>query len=252
MITKTLLLIGALISIYWINIGFQDKKYPILHRTMKTIELDGTTIYAGRFDTIPAKSKYNKLGLPKDRNWLSRSEWKGEHLTGKQKKLFKMWKAEHIKNFIEYMALAVQEERMNYPDIVPSVVIAQSILESNFGKSRLSVMGNNLFGHKYHGDNGDFLVMADDDPDDKFTIYRSKWYSLRGHSKLLYKKYRKRIKGNPTADKWINALCSGQNSKESQRAVNNGQYVYATSCYKSCYQCKIKNIIKKYNLNKYD
>ena len=251
MITKILLLTGALISIYWINIGFQDKKYPVLHRTMKTIELDGTAIYAGRFDTIPAKSKYNKLGLPKNRNWLSRAEWKGDHLTGKQKKLFKMWKAEHIKNFIEYMALAVQEERMNYPDIVPSVVIAQSILESAYGKSRLSVMGNNLFGHKTQSDKN-FLNIHDDDIDDRFQIYRSKWYSLRAHSKLLMKKYRKRIQGKPTADKWIYALCSGENSKESQRAVNNGQYVYATSCYKSCYQCKITNIIKKYNLTKYD
>ena len=197
MITKILLLTGALISIYWINIGFQHKKYPLLHRTMKTIELDGTAIYAGRFDTIPAKSKYNKLGLPKDRNWLTRAEWRGDHLTGKQKKLFKMWKSEHIKSFIEYMALAVQEEKMNYPDIVPSVVIAMSILESNFGKSRLSVMGNNLFGHKTQSDKN-FLIIHDDHPDDRFQIYRSKWYSLRAHSKLLMKKYRKRIKGNLT------------------------------------------------------
>lgn len=272
--TKAIILTGSLILTYWISIGF-TKEYPVIKEQINipadTLDIftDTIEIYAGRFDTVPESApksatlkmsetdksfnkKYSKIGLPKDREWLTSDEWKGRHLSGKQLKNFKLWRKEHIKNFIEYIALAAQEERATYPDILPSIVISQSILESAYGKSRLSVEGNNLFGMKYRGSDGNFLVMHDDDPDDRFTIYKSKWYSLRAHSKLLMKKYRNRFKGAPTVDKWVYALCSGSNNEESKKAVDNGEYVYASSCYKHCYQCMLKNIIKKYNLEKYD
>jgi flagellum-specific peptidoglycan hydrolase FlgJ len=249
---KTIIIILSIVSAYWYNIGFKEKNYPIVpvQIQLDTIKYKPVEVYAGRRDTAP-KTKYNKIGLPRKRQWLTQDEWKGKHLKGEQLKLFKIWKEEHIKSFIEFMAMAVQEERLQYPALLPSIVIAQSILESNFNKSRLSVEGHNLFAHKTQSDK-DFLIVHDDDPDDKFTIYKSKWYSLRSHSKLLYKKYLSRIEGNPTIDKWINALCSGATNKQSKKAVENGAYVYATSCMNSCYQCKLKSIIKTYKLEQYD
>jgi len=248
---KALILIMTLTSAYWIKIGFKEKNYPIAPQDLPTeIVIKSNDVYAGR--TESATSKYNNLGLPKDRQWLTASEWKGEHVTGEKLERFKEWKDKHINSFIDWIALAVQEERANYPDLIPSVIIAQSILESNFNKSRLSVEGNNLFGHKYRGDDDNFLICADDSPTDRFTIYRSRWYSLRGHTKLLYSKYRKRIEGKPTIDKWIAALCNGANSEQSRKAVDQGGYVYATSCMNSCYQCKLKRVIESYDLQRYD
>ena len=249
---KEIILILTLTSAYWIKIGFKDKQYPIIPAA-DPIEINHKVdeVYAGRTESAPT-SKYNSLGLPKDRQWLTASEWKGDHLRGDKLIRFKEWKDKHIQSFIEWIALAVQEERANYPDLIPSVIIAQSILESNFNKSRLSVQGNNLFGHKYRGDDANFLICADDSPNDKFTIYRSRWYSLRAHTKLLYSKYRNRIKGKPTADKWIAALCNGANSEQSRKAVDQGGYVYATSCMNSCYQCKLKRVIDSYDLHRYD
>jgi flagellum-specific peptidoglycan hydrolase FlgJ len=249
---KTLILIMTLTSAYWIKIGFKEKNYPIAPVDLPTeIVIKSNDVYAGRTESAPT-SKYNSLGLPKDRQWLTSSEWRGDHVTGERLKRFKEWKDKHINSFIEWIALAVQEERANYPDLIPSVIIAQSILESNFNKSRLSVEGNNLFGHKYRGDDDNFLICADDSPTDRFTIYRSRWYSLRGHTKLLYSKYRKRIQGKPTIDKWIAALCNGANSEQSRKAVDQGGYVYATSCMNSCYQCKLKRVIESYDLQRYD
>jgi len=242
----------TLTSAYWIKIGFKEKNYPIAPVDLPTeIVIKSNDVYAGRTESAPT-SKYNSLGLPKDRQWLTSSEWRGDHVTGERLKRFKEWKDKHINSFIEWIALAVQEERANYPDLIPSVIIAQSILESNFNKSRLSVEGNNLFGHKYRGDDDNFLICADDSPTDRFTIYRSRWYSLRGHTKLLYSKYRKRIQGKPTIDKWIAALCNGANSEQSRKAVDQGGYVYATSCMNSCYQCKLKRVIESYDLQRYD
>jgi len=242
----------TLTSAYWIKIGFKEKNYPIAPVDLPTeIVIKSNDVYAGRTESAPT-SKYNSLGLPKDRQWLTSSEWRGDHVTGERLKRFKEWKDKHINSFIEWIALAVQEERANYPDLIPSVIIAQSILESNFNKSRLSVEGNNLFGHKYRGDDDNFLICADDSPTDRFTIYRSRWYSLRGHTKLLYSKYRKRIQGKPTIDKWIAALCNGANSEQSRKAVDKGGYVYATSCMNSCYQCKLKRVIESYDLQRYD
>ena len=138
-------------------------------------------------------------------------------------------------------------------DRVPfEMIIGQAALETGWGTSRFATEGNNLFGHKYRGDDANFLICADDSPTDRFTIYRSRWYSLRAHTKLLYSKYRNRIKGKPTADKWIAALCNGANSEQSRKAVDQGGYVYATSCMNSCYQCKLKRVIDSYDLHRYD
>tara|TARA_R100001443_G_scaffold108643_1_gene119291 strand:+ start:11133 stop:11843 length:711 start_codon:yes stop_codon:yes gene_type:complete len=208
-------------------------------------------IYAGRFEPAAVEQKYNMLGLPSNRLWMSQSEWKGEQITNKLIKYrFKAWKKIHIEEWVNHMIQEAKKESKVFPDIPYQLYVAQAILESNYGLSKLANDGNNLYGHKYRGQSEGFLVMADDSPTDKFTKFKSQWYSLRSHSYLLMNKYRKRIKAkNPTLQDWYKALCGATNIQGSRRWVSRGNSVYATSCFNgTCYIDKLKSIIKKYKL----
>jgi hypothetical protein len=224
--------------------------------------MESQDVYAGRTETSE-KCEYNSLGLPKERFWLTAREWKGIHLKSmeastQEKRLimgrFKTWKACHISEFIEHMGQAAQEECKTFPELKPSLIIAQSLIESNFGLSRLAIQGHNLFGHKYRGQKEGFIVAADDSPTDKFTRFKSEWFSLRSHSYLLMRRYRKRITAKtPTLDDWLTALCGGMTTARSKKYVDNGGSVYATSCFTNvCYAQKLKRIIKHYKLNRFD
>ncbi len=216
--------------------------------------LDEYDLYAGRMSK--GKRRYNEIGLPTKRKWLTAREWKGRHTSGDTLKLFKAWKRRYILNFVNWISLEAVKESCVYEKIPPSLIVAQVILESNYGLSRLAHEANNLFGHKYRGKDKDmFIIAADDSPTDKFTKYRSKWFSLRAHSRLLTSKYYKRIKNKkPTLDNWLIALCGATSESRSKKFVDRGNFVYATSCYKGgyCYTNKIKNIVKKYKLYKLD
>ena len=134
-----------------------------------------------------------------------------------------------------------------------------AILESNYGLSRLAAEGNNLFGVKFRGKKSDlikggYILAFDDGPNNKFTRFVSQWAALRNQSYLLLK-YGKRIKAkNPNLNDWLTALCGGLTIEQSKRHVKKGGTVYATSCYKGgkCYGEKLKDIIKFYNLEKYN
>jgi len=233
-----------------------------------------TEIYAGRFDKKPKKTKYNNYGLPIGRNWLTRKESKGQHIKDPiVKKRFKKWKENYKKQFIKFFGAECKKEYQNekFKTIPPALVIAQSILESNFGLSRLASEGNNLFGVKFRGKKANnlikrgFILAYDDGPNNKFTRFVSQWAALRSQSYLLLK-YGKRIKSkNPTLNDWLNALCGGLTIEESKNfVVGSGQYknrktwnggtVYATSCFKGakCYGEKLRDIIKFYNLERFN
>ena len=218
---------------------------------LKQFKTDKKPIWAGHTEPTP-DTEYNLSGLPVNRLWLTGREWKGRHIKNHiTKSRFKAWKKIHIETFIKFFGAEAKKESKVYPDIPPALYVAQAILESNFGLSRLAVTGNNLYGHKYRGQKDGFLVAADDSPDDKFTKFKSQWYSLRSHSKLLMNRYRKRIKGTPTLDKWLAALCGGKNVAQSKRWRKKGGTVYATSCLCGVgYGQKLKRIIKYYNLDK--
>ncbi len=224
--------------------------------------MESEDVYAGRSETAE-DCEYNSLGLPKERYWLTSREWRGSHLKSMQastqeKRLimgrFKTWKATHITEFIEHMGKAAQQECKTFPELKPSLIVAQSLIESNFGISRLAIQGHNLFGHKYRGQKEGFVIAADDSPTDKFTRFKSEWFSLRSHSYLLMRKYRKRINSkDPSLDEWLSALCGGMTTARSKAYVKRGNSVYATSCMTNvCYSQKLKKIINHYNLRRFD
>ena len=72
-----------------------------------------------------------------------------------------------------------------------SITLAQGLLESDAGDSRLTRAANNHFGVKTFNKRVPHVVMKDDSPTDKFKKYDSAWESYRDHSLLLMRDHYK-------------------------------------------------------------
>ena len=80
-------------------------------------------------------------------------------------------------------------EQMHEYRIPASITLAQGLLESNAGRSRLATQANNHFGIKVSGNwTGPYIVQSDDRPDDKFRKYKSARESYVDHSLFLQQK----------------------------------------------------------------
>jgi flagellum-specific peptidoglycan hydrolase FlgJ len=89
----------------------------------------------------------------------------------------------HVEAYVKRFLKTAKAEADKY-NIPVSIKLAQGILESNAGRSELSLKHNNHFGIKYRG-TGKYAVYKDDSPRDKFQVYKSAWRSWRAHSELL-------------------------------------------------------------------
>lgn len=84
----------------------------------------------------------------------------------------------------QYAGMAV--DQMKRHGIPASITLAQGLIESAAGTSRLARKGNNHFGIKVGTTwTGPYMVMSDDRPDDKFRVYRSAAESFEDHSLFL-------------------------------------------------------------------
>ncbi len=91
----------------------------------------------------------------------------------------------------KYADMAVKE--MIRSGVPASITLAQGMLESGNGQSRLAVQGNNHFGIKCHkGWEGKTLHHDDDAPGECFRVYESVADSYKDHSDFL--RYRDRYK----------------------------------------------------------
>ena len=72
-----------------------------------------------------------------------------------------------------------------------SITLAQGLLESDAGDSRLTRAANNHFGVKTFNKRVPHVVMKDDSPTDKFKKYDTAWESYRDHSLLLMRDHYK-------------------------------------------------------------
>ena len=87
-------------------------------------------------------------------------------------------------NYIEqYEWLAVTE--MHRSGVPASITMAQAVLESNWGRSRLAVKGNNHFGIKCHGKWDKKIYEDDDKKNECFRKYSLVIESFRDHSDFL-------------------------------------------------------------------
>ena len=90
------------------------------------------------------------------------------------------------KEYIEkYSSLAVIQ--MHQYKIPASITLAQGILESNNGNSRLATKGNNHFGIKCHGWDGKKIFADDDKNNECFRNYKNVLESFVDHSLFLNK-----------------------------------------------------------------
>lgn len=136
----------------------------------------------------------------------------------------------------KYRKIAIKEMRRY--GVPASITLAQGILESGNGKSRLAKKGRNHFGIKCTSDwNGRTIKEDDDKKDECFRRYRKVKHSYRDHSEFLTNK--KRYEFLFEYDKkdykaWANGL------KKAGYATNPN------------YPTLLINLIEKYDLDKYD
>ncbi len=98
----------------------------------------------------------------------------------------KMSPSEYIERF---KGAAIEE--MERTGIPASITLAQGMLESGNGNSRLARKANNHFGIKCHsGWNGPSIRKDDDAKNECFRKYKSPWKSYRDHSDFLVNRSR--------------------------------------------------------------
>lgn len=136
----------------------------------------------------------------------------------------------------QYAGMAV--DQMHRYGIPASITLAQGLLESAAGTSRLAKEANNHFGIKVSGCwTGPYIIKSDDHPNDKFRVYPSVADSYEDHSKFLRNGRRYAFLFDLDANDyrgWAHGLKKAG---------------YATS---PTYAQSLINMINKYNLNNYD
>lgn len=94
-------------------------------------------------------------------------------------------RADRYTDYVEqYAPLAVECQQSD--GIPASITLAQGLLESAAGRSRLAVEGNNHFGIKCHSTwQGPTMLRDDDAPDECFRVYASAAESYADHARFL-------------------------------------------------------------------
>lgn len=96
----------------------------------------------------------------------------------------------HYIDQYKYMAV---DQMLKYR-IPASITLAQGLLESGAGKSRLAREANNHFGIKCGGSwNGPYVLANDDAPNERFRKYKSAKHSYEDHSLFLSQQPRYRM-----------------------------------------------------------
>jgi len=143
-----------------------NKKMEAVYVELKPGSLDNTT-----FAIDPAYAKRNALDKEEVRTRM-----------------------EKCSDYIERFAPVAMAEMRKY-GMPASIILAQGLLESNAGDSRLSKNANNHFGIKCFSKTckkGHCTNFSDDSHKDFFVKYGNAWSSYRAHSEMLKKSKRYR------------------------------------------------------------
>lgn len=151
------------------------------------------------------------------------------------------------KEFIEKIAPMVQEVFCDCRGVNPSVVIAQAILESGYGTSKLSKY-NNIFGLNNYNDGylvnaGYVLIEVPQEKNGKLYYNYERMATFDNLMDCI-----KSLKKWYTRPKYVESLREAGNNSTRQIMVIK-ECGYATD---SKYVDKIVDIIKRYNLKQYD
>lgn len=188
---------------------------------------------------VLSKLKFNKREIKRVNNYIDDLKYYGL----KPSRLNPDGKYMEFIDSIENSAIA------NYKKykILPSITIAQAILESNWGESELSSKYNNLFGIKAHSSwKGDSVNIETSEfynqvINDQFRAYKSKADSIKDHAKFLSENPRyKGVFNKPT---YIEQAQELQNSGYSTVSDQSGNLTYKKL---------LNQIIEQYNLQLID
>lgn len=192
--------------------------------------------------TIFSENVEEPVVVPDDSQFIPKSE-EEQPLSPKAKKnkAFPVGVKELIpsssQDYIKRYAKIAQQEMREY-GIPASISLAQGLIESRAGTSKLAVSNNNHFGMKCFSKNckkGHCSNFTDDTHKDFFRKFPSAWESWRAHSQLL---------------------ASGRYTKLKRHGRDYRAWAYGL---KSCgyatdrtYAEKLIGIIERYDLHKYD
>ncbi|EME3523362.1 glycoside hydrolase family 73 protein [Enterococcus faecium] len=154
--------------------------------------------------------------------------------------------AQSHQQFIERLVPHAQELQDGY-GVLPSIILGQAILESNWGKSTLASKYNNLFGIKAYGDqkkvsletkefvNEEWITIQGD-----FKVYDSWEQSMDDHTQLFVQG----VDWNPAL---YEKVITATNYQEAAQALQEAGYATDPD-----YAQKIIQVIETYQLNQYD
>lgn len=133
----------------------------------------------------------------------------------------------------------VAQAEMKKFGIPASITLAQGLLESNIGTSKLAIQNNNHFGIKCFSKRctkGHCSNFNDDHHKDFFRNYKTAWESYRAHSVLIQKKRYKKLYKLKSTDytNWAKGLQSAGYATDKQ------------------YANKLIKLIKRLNLDRFD
>jgi flagellum-specific peptidoglycan hydrolase FlgJ len=144
---------------------------------------------------------------------------------------------ERVNNYVAAFSIVAIEEMKMY-DIPASISLAQGILESGMGYSRLAVAANNHFGIKCHSEwEGKRIYHDDDEKGECFRVYKDPRTSYRDHSLFLTSRSRYNLLFDLKIDDykgWAKGLKKAG---------------YATD---PKYSNKLINLIERYSLDRFD
>ncbi|MET3644471.1 glucosaminidase domain-containing protein [Streptococcus gallinaceus] len=160
----------------------------------------------------------------------------------------KAFEAADKSEFIRMVGHTAQDLAADH-DLYASVMVAQAILESDWGKSRLTQEANNLFGVKgsFNGKSYEIETQEDDGTGKLSTVvaqfrqYPTYHASLRDNANLLANGV------SWDANYYAGAWKSRTNSYQEATAYLQGRYATDTS-----YTSKLNALIEQYNLTRFD
>lgn len=154
--------------------------------------------------------------------------------------------AQTHQQFIDQLVPHAKELQNGY-GVLPSIIIGQAILESNWGKSTLASKYNNLFGIKAYGNqkkvnletkefvNEEWVTIQGD-----FRVYDSWGQSMDSHTQLFVNG----VDWNPAL---YEKVITATNYREAAQALQDAGYATDPS-----YAEKIIQVIETYHLDQYD
>ena len=157
--------------------------------------------------------------------------------------------------FVEFVGGIAAKDWIDRKLVLPSVVVAQAIKESGFGKSELAVNANALFGVKLNGWTGRSYVKdaTEQNADGSYMVVKNTLWRAYGsweESILDHNTYLAERKiGNQTEPNWKEVI-GCENYVLAVQNLQDAPLPYATS--QTYAESLIRDYIEKYNLTRFD